>query len=81
MIITTKIIVIFRRSRRRSRCSKAQLAKRFWIEGDEIGGMFVLIIAIIIIGVGDACFDKMDELDGDDGLWDANGNKAERDLV
>lgn len=40
-----------------------------------------LPLSIIIIGIGNADFEKMDILDGDDGLWDASGRKAERDLV
>jgi hypothetical protein len=30
-----------------------------------------LPLSIIIIGIGDADFTKMDILDGDDGLWDS----------
>lgn len=37
--------------------------------------------SIIIIGVGTENFEKMDILDGDDGLWDDSGRKAKRDLV
>jgi len=40
-----------------------------------------LPLSIIIIGIGNASFDNMDILDGDDGLWDASGRKAQRDLV
>jgi len=40
-----------------------------------------LPISIIIIGIGETDFSNMEVLDGDDGLWDNNGNKAERDLV
>jgi len=40
-----------------------------------------LPMSIIIIGVGDADFSLMDELDGDDGLWNAHGDKCARDLV
>lgn len=35
-----------------------------------------LPFSIIIIGIGDADFSNMEELDGDDGLWDTLGNKA-----
>lgn len=35
-----------------------------------------LPLSIIIIGIGDANFDNMHVLDGDDGLWDSQGNKA-----
>jgi len=41
-----------------------------------------LPVSIIIVGVGDADFSKMDELDGDDGaLMNSRGVKAERDIV
>lgn len=40
-----------------------------------------LPLSIIIIGIGNANFDNMDILDGDDGLWDSSGRKAQRDLV
>ena len=40
-----------------------------------------LPLSIIIIGIGNANFDNMDILDGDDGLWDSSGRKAVRDLV
>jgi len=35
-----------------------------------------LPLSIIIIGIGDADFTNMIILDGDDGLYDNNGNKA-----
>jgi hypothetical protein len=39
-------------------------------------------MSIIIIGVGDADFTKMEELDSDKGrLTDSEGNVASRDLV
>ena len=38
-------------------------------------------ISIIIVGVGDADFKNMEILDGDDGLYGSNGQKAQRDLV
>ena len=38
--------------------------------------------SIIIIGVGDADFDAMEELDGDDGLLrDNHGRACQRDIV
>ena len=40
-----------------------------------------LPISIIIIGVGNEDFTNMNILDGDDGLEDDKGRKAERDLV
>ena len=40
-----------------------------------------LPLSIIIIGIGNADFGKMEYLDGDDGLVDSSGRKAKRDLV
>lgn len=41
-----------------------------------------LPLSIIIVGVGEADFDKMDVLDSDDGLLaDSAGNRAKRDIV
>jgi len=41
-----------------------------------------LPVSVIIIGVGDAEFDAMEELDGDGGLLrDDNGNVCQRDIV
>ena len=40
-----------------------------------------LPLSIIIIGIGKADFNKMDILDGDEGLYNSEGVKAERDLV
>lgn len=40
-----------------------------------------LPISIIIVGVGDADFDDMDELDSDDAHLSINGRTAERDIV
>ena len=38
--------------------------------------------SIIIVGVGNANFDSMEELDGDGGLLrDNNGNECHRDIV
>lgn len=40
-----------------------------------------LPLSIIIIGVGNDEFEKMDELDGDDQRIQAGGRVAERDIV
>lgn len=40
-----------------------------------------LPLSVIIVGVGSADFTNMEILDGDDGLANSNGVKAERDLV
>jgi len=40
-----------------------------------------LPLSVIIVGVGDADFTNMDILDGDDGLQNNQGVKAQRDLV
>lgn len=40
-----------------------------------------LPLSIIIIGVGEADFENMEELDGDKGITDGEGNKPKRDLV
>ena len=40
-----------------------------------------LPLSIIIIGIGNADFGKMEILDGDQGLYDSSGRKAKRDLV
>lgn len=40
-----------------------------------------LPLSIIIIGIGNADFTNMEILDGDKGLVDSSGRKAERDLV
>jgi len=40
-----------------------------------------LPLSIIVIGIGNADFTNMNILDGDNGLIDSNGRKAERDLV
>lgn len=40
-----------------------------------------LPISIIIVGVGDAVFDAMDELDSDDVRLTVKGHYAERDIV
>ena len=38
-------------------------------------------LSIIIVGVGDAEFDNMEELDGDDVRLSSNGRVAVRDIV
>ena len=49
---------------------------------DAIVQASYLPLSIIIIGVGEADFDAMDELDGDDGLLvDSSGRRAQRDIV
>ena len=40
-----------------------------------------LPLSIIIVGVGNANFDAMTKLDGDNGLYGSNGVKAARDIV
>ena len=40
-----------------------------------------LPLSIIIVGVGNANFDNMNRLDGDNGLYGSNGQKAQRDIV
>ena len=40
-----------------------------------------LPMSIIIVGVGNADFTMMEELDGDEGLYDNKGRFCERDLV
>jgi len=40
-----------------------------------------LPLSIIIVGVGNADFGNMETLDGDQGLYDSNGQRAQRDLV
>ena len=48
----------------------------------EIVKLSKMPVSIIIIGVGDADFSSMDELDGDDGpLKDNAGNVCSRDIV
>ena len=41
----------------------------------------MLPLSIIIVGVGNANFENMVELDGDNGLYNSNGVKALRDIV
>ncbi|XP_031628973.1 copine-9-like [Contarinia nasturtii] len=55
--------------------SDMHLTKRAIIEAST------LPISIIIVGVGDAEFDAMDELDSDDVRLTADGRYAERDIV
>lgn len=40
-----------------------------------------LPLSIVIVGIGQADFGKMDTLDGDAGLVNSKGQKAARDLV
>lgn len=40
-----------------------------------------LPISIVIVGIGQANFDKMSDLDGDNGLYASNGKKSSRDIV
>jgi hypothetical protein len=40
-----------------------------------------LPLSVIIVGVGNANFDNMNKLDGDNGLYASNGVKAARDIV
>ena len=40
-----------------------------------------LPLSIIIVGVGNANFENMDKLDGDNGLYGSNGMKSQRDIV
>lgn len=40
-----------------------------------------LPLSIIIVGIGNENFANMEILDGDNGLYDTNGNRAQRDLV
>ena len=48
---------------------------------DLIASGSLLPISIIIVGVGNANFDNMETLDGDNGLYDSKNQKAKRDLV
>lgn len=41
----------------------------------------LLPLSIIVVGIGNADFSQMHILDGDEGLKDARGRKAQRDLV
>ena len=40
-----------------------------------------LPISVVIVGIGNADFSKMCELDGDNGLYASNGKKSPRDIV
>ena len=40
-----------------------------------------LPLSIIIVGVGNANFDNMNKLDGDNGLYGMNGQRCPRDIV
>lgn len=48
---------------------------------DEIFRAADLPLSIIIIGIGNADFDLMETLDGDDGLYNSRGQRCWRDLV
>lgn len=48
---------------------------------DSIFQAVDLPLSIVIVGVGNANFDNMNVLDGDDGLFDRKGLKCRRDLV
>jgi len=48
---------------------------------DAICNASHLPLSVIIVGVGNADFSKMEILDGDEGLYSAKGQKAQRDLV
>ena len=40
-----------------------------------------LPLSIIIVGIGQANFQNMERLDGDNGLFDSHGRRAQRDIV
>jgi hypothetical protein len=40
-----------------------------------------LPLSIIIVGIGNANFENMNTLDGDNGLYNSSGVKASRDIV
>ena len=48
---------------------------------DMIVGNCNLPLSIIIVGVGNAEFTNMVRLDGDNGLYNSKGKKAQRDIV
>jgi hypothetical protein len=48
---------------------------------DKIIQAASLPLSIIIVGVGNASFDNMNRLDGDNGLYGSNGLRAQRDIV
>lgn len=48
---------------------------------DLIVGNSNLPLSIIIVGIGNANFNNMTILDGDNGLYDSRGRKANRDIV
>ncbi|XP_031505717.1 protein BONZAI 1 [Nymphaea colorata] len=48
---------------------------------DLIVGASLLPLSIIIVGVGNANFDNMNRLDGDNGLYSSKGVAASRDIV
>ena len=48
---------------------------------DLLVGNCNLPLSIIIVGVGNAEFSNMVRLDGDNGLYNSKGKKAQRDIV
>lgn len=48
---------------------------------DLIVNNSTLPLSIIIVGIGNADFSNMNILDGDNGLFDSKGRKAQRDIV
>eukprot|EP01029_Cantina_marsupialis_P029086 TRINITY_DN779775_c0_g1_i1.p1 TRINITY_DN779775_c0_g1~~TRINITY_DN779775_c0_g1_i1.p1 ORF type:complete len:626 (-),score=199.47 TRINITY_DN779775_c0_g1_i1:208-2085(-) len=48
---------------------------------EHIVAMSELPVSIVIVGVGNANFDSMDTLDGDDGMLSSGGRIAKRDIV
>jgi copine 5/8/9 len=40
-----------------------------------------LPLSIVIVGIGNADFENMNELDGDSGLYNSYGQKCPRDIV
>lgn len=48
---------------------------------DLIVGNSSLPLSIIIVGIGNATFNNMNVLDGDNGLFDSKGRMANRDIV
>ena len=48
---------------------------------DIIYNMADLPVSIVIVGIGQANFDKMVKLDGDDGLYNSKGEICKRDIV
>jgi hypothetical protein len=48
---------------------------------DLIVNSCALPLSIVIVGIGNADFSNMDRLDGDGGLYNGKGQKANRDIV